>query len=343
MSICLISPSMKCHLRRQGFTLVELLTVIAVIGVLVALLLPAVQSAREAARRLQCQNNLKQIALAMHNYQNTVGVFPSGFCWNGVQGDAGGNWSAQARVLPYLEQGGLFGTIDFKRPYDGTSAASTRVGAYLCPSEPNDVVRVNGDGVRQHYPLNYGVNDGIWLVFDPAENRGGDGAFHPNSGLRPGDYVDGLSNTLCCAEVKAYTPYFRNGASASEEPPGDSGAFCGMGGEAKLGPDLMANTGHTEWVDGRVHQSGFTTLYGPNSELPCTKEEALYDIDWTNQREAGSPTVPTYAAVVSRSHHASGVNSSRMDGSVQFVSDGVELAVWQALSTREGGESANSP
>jgi len=322
-------------LHRSAFTLVELLVVMAIIGALVGLLLPAVQSARESARRTQCMSNLKQLALALHNFRDSHRHFPPSF-----GGDLGGDWSAQARLLPYLEEVNLHGQIDFTQSYanatlpDGTALASLRVDTFLCPSEKNDVVRKK-TGVPVHYPLSYGVNLGVWFVYDPEKDKIGLGAFAPNRKLGPRDFTDGLSSTLSAAEVKAFTPYYRNAALAAPSLPPDPAAICGLGGEFK--PD----TGHTEWVDGRAHQTGFTTVFTPNTAVLCNESGLQYDVDWNNQQEGKSSTVPTYAAVTSRSYHPDVVNAAMMDGSVRTIRDTIALEVWRALSTREGGEVAS--
>lgn len=318
--------------RRTAFTLVELLVVIAIIGILIALLLPAVQAAREAARRMSCTNNLKQINLALHNYHDTQRCFPPSF--------GTGAWSTHARILPYLEQGNLYGQIDFSQPYgsavmgDGSKLAAVRVDAYLCPSEPNDRVRKK-NGVNVHHPHTYGFNLGVWFVYNPSTETGGKGAFYPYHSLASRDFIDGMSNTLCAAEVKAYTPYYRNLADPSPTMPDDPSDVCSLGG-----PEFKTNSGHTEWVDGRGHQVGFTSVFTPNTKVLCTESGTEYDVDWTNQQEGKSPTVPTYAAVTARSFHPDVVNVALMDGSVRSISDSVELEVWRALSTRNGGEVA---
>ena len=323
----------------EGFTLVELLVVIAIIGVLIALLLPAVQAARESARQGQCRNNLKQIGLALHNYQVTAGVFPPSRC--GVVGDEGGDWSAQARILPFMEQGNLFSQVDFRESYasaelgDGSRVQTTRIPMYLCPDEINDELRVSG-GVPKHYPLSYGVNQGIWLASDPKNPLAGEGAFLPNRGLTPAHFIDGMSNTLCAAEVKGYTPYFRNAGHEAPDPqmPARPEDVAQLGGDQKLGTDLMKNTGHTEWVDGRVHQTGFTTLFTPNTVVPAAVDGVTYDIDWTNQQEGKSNTIVTYAVVTSRSYHPGVVNVVLMDGSARAIAETIDREAWQALSTR---------
>ena len=113
---------------------------------------------------------------------------------------------------------------------------------------------------------------------------------------------------------------------------------------AGLGGDFRTDSGHTEWVDGRAHQTSFTTVFTPNTEVPFTDsgvgEEV--DADWTNQQEGNSNTIRTYAAITSRSFHPGGVNAVRADGSVSFQSDNISLPFWQALSTRNGGEVVNN-
>ncbi len=331
--------------RQHGFTLVELLVVIAIIGILIGLLLPAVQAAREAARRMACTNNLRQVSLAMHHYHDARKQFPPSFLWSGVAGDPSGNWSAQARILPYLEEAALESNIDYDLSYNSVhlggdpnqpKISSLRISIYLCPSEPEDRERLK-NGLPEHYPLNYGVNEGVWLVFDPVNRRGGEGAFHPNVGMTTKKLRDGLSKTLMMAEVKAYTPYYRNAGSATGELPIDPSALCGMGGDFK-NPYPKDPSGHTEWVDGRVHQTGFTATFAPNTRVLCTEGDRTYDVDWTNQQEGKSTSTVTYAAVTARSHHRGVVNVALMDGSVHTISDDISLPIWQALATRDGKE-----
>jgi prepilin-type N-terminal cleavage/methylation domain-containing protein len=330
---------------RKAFTLIELLVVIAVIGILLALLLPAVQAAREAARRIKCANNLHQIALAVHNYESVYGVYPATFGSDASLAVASG-WSTQARILPFLEDSSLHGQIDFSKSYevvttsDGRPIKTLRMPLYLCPSEANDVPRMGGSGAIEHYPLTYGFNMGVWLVYDPAAKLGGQGVFIPFGRVTSGAVIDGLSNTLCAAEVKAFTPYFRNAGTAGPAPPSDPGQICALGGDAKMGENLHKNTGHTEWVDGRSHQTGFTATFPPNTAVMC----GPYDVDWTNMQEGKSATVPTYAAVTARSYHAGGiVQAALMDGSVRPVHSGISLATWRGLATRNGREAVTAP
>ena len=319
--------------QNRAFTLVELLVVIAIIGVLVALLLPAVQAAREAARRMSCTNNIRQLALAMHNYESANKKFPPQI----MLGKNQAIWSPQARILPYIEQGNLFASIDFKQDYgsillNGQRLASLRVPALLCPSEMRDEMRLkNGD--PYHYPLNYGVNCGVWKVFDPTDQSGGSGAFFPNSGLGTRNFGDGLSNTLMLAEVKGWTPYYRDGKSGTATPANDPDEICSLKGNFKT------ESGHTEWVDGRTHQAGFTATFTPNTKVLCTEDNQPQDVDWNNSRIGKSDTDVTYAAVTSRSYHSGNVvNIARMDGSADTIHSDIDLTLWQAMATRDGGE-----
>lgn len=328
----------------RAFTLVELLVVIAIIGILIALLLPAVQSAREAARRSQCKNNLKQIGLALHQYLDSNRCFPPSFCITPGVALSGnnGSWSIHGRLLPFLEQASAYEQVRLDIAWDAQLAGgipTMRIPIYLCPSEINDTVRTKS-GAPYVYPQNYGFNFGSWLVYDPAANRGGDGAFFVNSRTRDADFRDGLSNTMAAAEVRAFTSYVRNTNDPGPSPPSTPAALVAMfsGGDHKLGPATNDNTGHTEWPDGRVHHSGVTTVFTPNTEVPYLYAGATYDIDYNSVQEGRSTSQPTYAAITARGYHPGIVNALLMDGSVRSVSDTVELGVWRGLGTRQGGE-----
>ena len=336
-------PAQQSHRPvRAGFTLVELLVVIAIIGILVALLLPAVQAAREAARRNSCSNNLKQLGLALHNHHDTYRAFPLGGQY--PVGTTGTGWSAQARLLPFMEQTNLQNLIDWSLPYAAQGAvASTRVAVFLCPSEPNQRLRPDPQTNNPnfaHFPLNYAGNFGTWFVFDPVNQQAGDGLLVPNFATNMASVLDGTSNTLAFAEVKAYQPYFRDSSTPGglgAAMPTDPLAIAGWGGNFK------ADSGHTEWVDGRVHQTGFTAAFTPNTRVPYPLNGRTLDIDYTSSREGASMTAPTYSVVTSRSYHPGGVNVTLTDGSVRFLVQSVERRVWQALATRSGGEVATLP
>ncbi|MEM7456366.1 MAG: DUF1559 domain-containing protein [Planctomycetota bacterium] len=335
--------------KRSGFTLVELLVVIAIIGILIGMLLPAVQMVREAARRTSCLNNIRQIALCLHSYESAIGELPPSYELDaGGTATGNGSWSIHAHLLPYCEQANAYDFIDLSLPWSdpvnvATGVPTLRVPLYQCPSEVNDFVRVDSSGNPKVYPQNYGLNFGSWLVYDPATGERGDGAFYVNSKVGFGSIRDGQSNTLCIAEVKAFTPYIRNTADPGPIPPTDPTAFGGFTGEIKLGPATNSNTGHTEWCDGRVHHSGITTVFTPNTFVPYEYGGQTYDIDFNSEKEGNSTTKRTYAAITSRSYHAGGmVNISLLDGSTTSVSDTIDLTVWRALGTIAGGEIVNS-
>ncbi len=321
----------------SGFTLIELLVVIAIIAILVALLLPAVQQAREAARRSSCKNNLKQIGLALHNYLDTYTVFPPAVCI-ARDGSPGGQWSIHARIMPFVEQGALYDIAILEEAYVvGIPPANVRVATYQCPSDPNDKSRGS-----DHYPTSYGYSAGPWFVWDNTTHRKGLGAFGPNSKTSDRDMTDGLTNTLAFAEVKAYTPYIRDGGDVSgfgAAIPTSVATVSAYGGTLKgnmFGGTSPMASGHTEWIDGRVHQTGFTTTFTPNTIVPIAAG-SVPDGDFTNCREAISCAEPTYAVVTSRSYHTGTVNGLLMDGSVRGFSENIDLTTWQNLSIRNDG------
>ena len=336
--------------NRKAFTLVELLVVIAIIGILIGMLLPAVQQVREAARRSSCSNNLRQLGIAGLNYEAAFGKFPPASLATAPtpSGDVNG-WSAQAQLLPYIEAANLSSRIDYSVGYDvpieivlggqTVPLRSARVPVFVCPSEINDRARLDDNGLPRDYPINYGWNGGVWFVYETSSGDFGPGARTTNNSLGIQSFLDGTSNTVMFSEVKGFTPYIRDAGLAGDIALPDSSADLLALGGSTGSPQRVS--GHTEWVDGRVHQTGFTATFTPNTAIIRVENGIEYDVDWTNAREGKNGAERTYAAVTSRSFHAGGVNSCRVDGSVDFVSNSINRVTWHSFSTRDGGELLN--
>lgn len=326
---------------RAAFTLIELLVVIAIIGVLVALLLPAVQAAREAARRMSCQNHLRQLGLAVHNYEGTYRVFPPSSITDG--GAASQPWSGQAFILPFLEGETIYSRINFSLGYHAGAndtlfpphgVAALRVPVLICPSDPNDRPRVNSTtGLPEHHSLCYGLSVGGYQVYNPRSRADGGAAFAPNGRIAHGSFLDGLSNTLGISEVKAFTPRFHDAVLPVSMPAAPEQVSASLRGGA-----WSESSGHTEWVCGRAIHTGFTTTFPPNTKVPHVIAGKTYDMDVSSSREGRNATDVTYGVITSRSYHPGVVNSLMMDGSVRSVGSTIERATWHALGTRAGGE-----
>jgi prepilin-type N-terminal cleavage/methylation domain-containing protein/prepilin-type processing-associated H-X9-DG protein len=323
--------------KRAGFTLIELLVVIAIIAVLIGLLLPAVQKVREAANRMKCQNNLKQIGLALHNFESTNGHFPP----NGVYpagATAADSYSCLARILPYVEQANLYQFVDLNAPANQqNTVTSQRIPIYLCPSEINAKARPSATITR--FPLNYAANEGTWLVWNPVGGQGGDGAIvltnDPNGGTRPADFLDGLSNTVGFAEVKAWGAYLLGG-SPTATPPSTPAEQLALGGS------LKTDVTHTGWTEGQTFHNGVTFALTPNTVVKFSSGGQDYDVDYVSSRDGSSATNRSFASMISRSYHPGVVNVLLMDGSVRSVSSTIDLPTWRALGTRAGGEVVGS-
>ncbi len=324
-------------IHRPAFTLVELLVVIAVIGTLIALLLPAVQAAREAARRSQCSNNLRQDVLAVQNYLSAQKSTPPSV---DLSLSTGASWSAFARLLPYMEQASLRSLIDFRFNYkDLTNApqhaqvSALKIPMYFCPDEEHGEPKVGS--TQTHFPPTYAVNQGTWLIWDAATRTGGNGAFAVNTKLSDKSFTDGLSNTLAISEVKSYQAKLSDASNPTDlnaAPPATPAAVVAYGG-------TLGTTGHTEWVDGKVHETGFTAAFTPNTQALYSDGTGQYDVDFISKKENLVAPSTTFAAVTSRSYHSGGlVNTAMMDGSVRSFTSDVELLVWRALATRDGDE-----
>lgn len=304
---------------RRGFTLIELLVVIAIIGVLIALLLPAVQAAREAARRAQCTNNLKQIALAMHNYIDSKGTLPAAqYLSNG--------FSALAMALPYLEQQPLFNALNTSFMTDApqnTTAAMSEISSLLCPSDfPN---RLPARGAATNYMANKGKQV-MWLTPFMGPNASlpsPDGAFFAESAVRFAEFTDGTSNTAFFSErCKA------DGSNAIISPLED--VFLHLG---------APTTPHEAFTLCReLDISTFATQFPFFMGAPWLHGQHSYQHSSPpNGRSCGFFTV-LRATMPPSSRHPGGVNLAMGDGSVRFVKQTINLDTWRAVGTRAGGE-----
>lgn len=330
---------------RPGFTLIELLVLIAIIGTLIGLLLPAVQAAREAARRSSCQNNIRQLTLAALSFESAKQYFPPSAAAVATAGAA--PWSGQALLLPFMEGDTLFKRIDFSRSYSDqvnkdlfppNGVAALRIETLVCPAEPN--ARTVMDAATQlpkHYPLNYGLNVGEYLVYNPASGNGGTGSFVPFTRLKAGMFADGTSKTLAICEVKAFTPRSQDVTGMPTTTPANPTDVAPL-----MGNGWSVDGGHTEWVCGRSLHIGFTTTFPPNTNVPYVRDGKTYDVDISSTREGVVPAAATYAVVTSRSHHTGIVNCSFMDGSVRPVTSEISAETWKALGSRAGGEATTT-
>ena len=338
--------------RHRGFTLIELLVVIAVISLLIALLLPAVQQAREAARRLQCKNNLKQLGLALHNYHDTHGVLPpmrggpDGLRWGHVVWWRGGDFSGRVQLLPYLDQSAMYNQINwteaippFIRDFEPWTAKQ-QLSVFLCPT---DVYDPQGNDLGFcNYPFSVGttIRDNFW-----KNPTGTNGVFGWRSYHRLTNIKDGTSNTIAMAEraigrwgsreligraARLVTDVSRNPRACLATQNGDQYAD-----NVVLSTTVLGGV----WAMGHPCWSAVTTVLPPNSA-------SCYD-NTLGGFHGDNDASWDYGIFSASSRHSGGINVVMADGSVRFISDSIDTGnirppndygVWGALGTRSGGE-----
>jgi prepilin-type N-terminal cleavage/methylation domain-containing protein/prepilin-type processing-associated H-X9-DG protein len=332
--------------RRPAFTLIELLVVIAIIAVLIGLLLPAVQAAREAARRGQCINNLKQIGLSIHNYESTFKVYPFGKGNSYAGAAAYARWSAPSQLLMFIEQGNLYNSINFNLApetpgmagavafmpayqntnRDNATASRSQVATFLCPSDaPPQSTWPGGNnylGNQQTWACDLSENQASAL--SPADQP--HGIFYYQSSVSVGKVSDGLSNTVFYSEKirgngtpNVKTDMLVMGVASSLDQ-----TFQMCQALPATAPPLTSREGMS-WVMGEMCCTTYNHVAPPNYRT-CAS------IGFTGTMANMAMQVPP------SSQHPGGVNTLMGDGSVRFVKNTVDLVTWRAIGTRDMGE-----
>jgi prepilin-type N-terminal cleavage/methylation domain-containing protein/prepilin-type processing-associated H-X9-DG protein len=367
------------HQRRRGFTLIELLVVIAIIGVLIALLLPAVQSAREAARRSQCVNNLKQLALAVHNYASANGdTLPPHFVdetWSTHRDNPTGAWpynptqSLHARILPFIEQTAAYNAINWNvgARWQGNAgppvanagdmgwagavqmtAIGTTIKTFLCPSDsfPGTVNVAGWEGratmIGNHnYPVNIGLNRHLnnWRI-----NGTGYIATSWDGALKPvttmGTFVDGTSQTALFGEwIKGGAGLWKQGLSIVYRAPINSDFATGQPFADWLQAQQCQINGYHNFGNPGWDWKGEWWIQGDRSIYSHTQTPNRRSCGWNNIGEVDGRGTMTMMSASSL--HPGGVNIAFMDGSVKFVKNSVNFVTWYAIATPNGGETVS--
>ncbi|GAA4426346.1 DUF1559 domain-containing protein [Bremerella cremea] len=331
---------------RSGFTLVELLVVIAIIGVLIALLLPAVQQAREAARRGQCLNNMKQLALAMHNFHDTNNTFPK----NAYGPNAGVTWdgwhlfSANYKLLPFIEQNSLYDQFNLSGTWNDnrTGPMNVRLQAFLCPSalEAPSSSTIDWGGPGSNYAWSSGSTPN---TAHACTRNGCNGMLTTKDETKMAEVTDGLSNTIFCSEILSgdgvanspkypydilYTgddsPY--NSIANKDFP--TQAEIDGIGSSVNSSPSGERSNNGTLWAWYSHGQSIFNTATPPNWKYPSSGGNCCPGgaHDWGK------------GFIGARSLHPGGVNVAMGDGSVRFVPETVNLLTWQRMGNARDGQ-----
>ncbi|GIW98636.1 MAG: prepilin-type N-terminal cleavage/methylation domain-containing protein [Pirellulaceae bacterium] len=355
----------RVNRKSGGFTLVELLVVIAIIGILVGLLLPAVQAAREAARRMQCSNNLKQLGLALHNYESAHKKFPAN-PGPGVTENVGGRynqswlaWSGLAMLLPYMEQGNLYNQANFSYSWannnggtvNNSVVARTRIPSYVCPSDRG----ANANYTADMAPVSYAMSAGPSSSWSVGAIKPGLSTLSVWTAIR--DITDGTSNSIAMSELRIglnqgqwvpgqlpRDPSYRVVTGTPLEKAANAQGRiwqavaaqatqirayydnCLSMYDAGSGWDGASDEQGRFWAAGRVYWGPYhTTLIGPNAGPSCDRDASVTDID------IKEPS----------SYHTGGVQSVLCDGSVKFISENIDQLVWMSVGSINGGETVS--
>jgi prepilin-type N-terminal cleavage/methylation domain-containing protein/prepilin-type processing-associated H-X9-DG protein len=356
--------------KRAGFTLIELLVVIAIIAILVALLLPAVQQAREAARNTQCKNNLRQIILAMHNYEETYKAFPISIGWNPWTNSQLGTFSDKVGLLPFIDRNNEYELTNFNDfPYDSMgffgasnlSAQSTRIPVFNCPSNEGVVA---GGNANFTYAINMGVmnynpsapaNTALGWVNGISGSHNGIGSYHglykttasltyvSDPAIRFRDVTDGSSNTAAYSEFVIYGHNCNSGDVGNrkyqiyQSPVGNNQVVLRLNCLQNFTNNLLVS-----------NAGGFPLN-------TCQRRGASYAVSWIQMGAAYSHNMgPNEASCygtlndsnfmgtnmysASSRHNGNSVNVAFVDGQVKPVASNIAINIWWALGTRAGGE-----
>ncbi len=360
--------------RRAGFTLVELLVVIAIIGILVGLLLPAVQAAREAARRMQCSNSLKQLGLALHNYESTFKRFPArkngtstGFSGTVRTTSNGGRLAGFVALLPYVEQAPMYNQIQAGDPAGTLTTTTAAGGPSVAPGGPAawadwsvwnrspGFLTCPSDGTVFNQPTQTRVNSYAFSVGDDTTGiRDGQavrGVFPATFGVKIAEITDGTSNTVAFSErLRANFGLTTVVANQIEVGHGTATGVAGMttapalcltraSGRFFAASSVVKGRFGSLWTDGQAERVAFNTVLAPNR--PGCTDDSDVNADSVN------------LVIPASSRHTGGVNVALCDGSVRFVTDSIDTGnttvgqpdsgpsnygIWGAMGSKSGGE-----